>query len=43
MFLLIGIDYRLNQTKEIDMSDLGKCPVMHGGNTKANANTSNMA
>ena len=25
------------------MSDLGKCPVMHGGNTKANANTSNMA
>ena len=25
------------------MSDLGKCPVMHGGNTKTNANTSNMA
>ena len=25
------------------MSDQGKCPVMHGGNTKANANTSNMA
>lgn len=25
------------------MSDLGKCPVMHGGNTKANSNAANTA
>lgn len=25
------------------MSDLGKCPVMHGGNTKANSNAGNTA